>query len=182
MVKIIPFILIFSLTGCMDKKEKVRSVSLGKDDLLFEEGMRLWKESHPVERDQKETRDALSKFRELINNFPTSPRVRDAKRMILACEEKLALKEYKVGYFYEKRKKYKAAKMQYQRVIENYSNTECAEEARIGIARCTLKSGALEEALLLYEEFVKNYPNFKKLEEVKAEIEKIKKELERRKK
>jgi outer membrane assembly lipoprotein YfiO len=130
-----------------------------------------------VERDQQKTKEALAKFQEIVSNFPKSRRVEDARRMILACEGKLALKEYKVGYFYERRGRYEAAKMQYQRVIKDYPNTECVKDARLGIARCALKSGELREALLLYEEFVEDYPNFKELERVKAQIEKIKKKL-----
>jgi len=79
--------------------------------------------------DQGSMQDAKQKFEEFVREHPDAVLSKDAEMNIGVLKEKEAAASYNIAVFYEKQKAYKAAKIYYENVINNYSDTAWAARA-----------------------------------------------------
>ena len=73
--------------------------------------------------------DAKQKFEEFVREHPDAVLSKDAEQNISQLKEKEAASSYNIAVFYEKQKAYKAAKIYYENVVENYSDSPWAVKA-----------------------------------------------------
>lgn len=90
-------------------------------------------ETNSYQRDQKQTMRALDQLQMFIEDFPQSEMVQDAEKSITELRIKLAEKDYEVGRLYLKLDEYEAALIYFRSVLNNYYDTDFADDARIGI-------------------------------------------------
>jgi len=69
---------------------------------------------------QEATEEAREKFEEFVKSHPDVKLSSEAEEKILELKEKEAESNFKIASFYEKQKDYKASKVYYRYVIENY--------------------------------------------------------------
>ena len=124
--------------------------------------------------DQKYTKKAIEEFQAFIDFFPTDPKVPDAEKKISELNDKLAEKEYKEAYIYEKLEDYKAAIIYYDLVLDNYHDTQYAPLAMYSKIKLLVYRKQNDEALAAISKFIEKYPNDSHVKE----IEKIKTSLE----
>ncbi len=79
--------------------------------------------------DQGAMQDAKQKFEEFVREHPDAVLSKDAEINIDRLKEKEAAASYNIAVFYEKQKADKAAKIYYENVINNYSDTLWAARA-----------------------------------------------------
>lgn len=79
--------------------------------------------------DQGAMQDAKQKFEEFVKEHPDAVLSGDAEENIAKLKEKEAASSYNIAVFYEKQKAYKAAKIYYENVINNYSGSAWAVKA-----------------------------------------------------
>ena len=79
--------------------------------------------------DQEATREAKEKFKEFIQSHPDVELSRQAEENIRQLMEREAQGYYDIAVFYEKQKAYKAAKIYYNAIIENYPESVWAAKA-----------------------------------------------------
>ena len=89
--------------------------------------------SNSYQRDQKETNMALDQLQMFIEDFPVSELIPDAEKSIAGLRLKLAQKAYEVGRLYLKLEEYEPALIYFRAVLNNYYDTDFADDARIGI-------------------------------------------------
>lgn len=94
------------------------------DDALFKLGLCNYHESPKFQRDQQKSRDALSKFNQFMLTFPNSPLIPEVERYVKLINGKLALKTFNTGHFYFRQKKWTAALIYFDKVIEDYPDNE----------------------------------------------------------
>jgi len=70
-----------------------------------------------IDRDQKNIETAMGYFETVIKDHPQSPYAADSKNKWAQCRRYLAEREYYVGSFYLKEKKYAAAKERFERIV-----------------------------------------------------------------
>lgn len=80
--------------------------------------------------DQGAMQEAKEKFEEFVKEHPDAVLSVDAEKNINQLREKEAEANYNIAVFYEKQKAYQAAKIYYQDVINNYSDTPWAAKAK----------------------------------------------------
>lgn len=80
--------------------------------------------------DQVATREARDKFEEFLRGNPDAALSKDAERNIIELKEKEAESNFKVASFYEKQKDYRAAKIYYQDLVDNYSESKLFTKAQ----------------------------------------------------
>ncbi len=97
-------------------------------------GLSYFRQIRDVTQDQKESRRAIEAMEEVVQRWPDSEYVEDAKTKIRFARDQLAGKEMQVGRYYLERREYIAAIKRFRYVVENYSNTRQVEEA---LARLT---------------------------------------------
>lgn len=72
------------------------------------------------EKDQSEAATALSQFRQFIEQFPASPDVPEARRLMVECEDKLAAHELYVADFNASRGKWKGVLLRADTLLRKY--------------------------------------------------------------
>ena len=89
----------------------------------FKIGESFFEQMRRPELDQKETYEALTAFRNFIEDNPESPLVQTARERIRSCRENLAEKIYLGAYLYHKQGYSEAARMSFQDVLRDYPDT-----------------------------------------------------------
>ena len=89
--------------------------------------------TNTYQRDQKQTKRALEQLQMFIEDFPQSELVQNAEQSIIELRIKLAEKDFEVGRLYLKLEEYESALIYFQFVLNNYYDTDFADDARIGI-------------------------------------------------
>jgi outer membrane protein assembly factor BamD len=83
----------------------------------------------PSQRDPGSALDAYKEFEELINRFPNSRYVDDARQRIVSLRNNLAMYEVHVADFYMRREAYLAAARRCAEVIRKYQRTQAVPRA-----------------------------------------------------
>ena len=89
--------------------------------------------TNSYQRDQKQTKRALDQLQMFLEDFPQSELVQDAEKAITKLRIKLAEKDFEVGRLYLKLEEYESALIYFRSVLNNYYDTDVADDARIGI-------------------------------------------------
>ena len=79
--------------------------------------------------DQKVTQAAIKEFNEFVENYPDAELSKTARQQVWELREKEAENSYRVAEFYEKQKNYKAAKIYYQTVVDQFGNSTWSVKA-----------------------------------------------------
>jgi len=87
------------------------------------------KRSSDAEYDQKVTQAAITELKDFVAAHPDAEFTDDAKDQIRQLKEKEAENNFLIAAFYEKQKKYEAAKIYYTIIVDDYKNTSWAPKA-----------------------------------------------------
>lgn len=87
------------------------------------------KRSSNAQYDQKVTEAAIDQFKDFVEKYPDAELSDDARGKISELRDKEAENHFVVGAFYEKQKKYDAAKVYYNTIVTDYKNTQWASRA-----------------------------------------------------
>ncbi|MCT6870508.1 MAG: outer membrane protein assembly factor BamD [Bartonella sp.] len=124
-------------------------------------GLAYFRQIPDITRDQKDTKRAIAAMQEVVDRYPQSEYVDDAKTKIRFGREQLAGKEMQIGRYYQERKQYLAAIKRYRTVVEEYSNTNQIEEALYRLTEANYALGLTSEAQTAAAVLGQNYPDSK---------------------
>ena len=99
-----------------------------------------------VSRDQDHAAKALDLFKQLVQTYPKSEYVEDARLKIQVAMDQLAGKEMSIGRFYLHRHNYTAAINRFRNVLTYYQTTRHAEEALYRLVEAYTALGLMDEA------------------------------------
>jgi len=111
-----------------------------------------------IDRDQKNIETAKGYFETLIKEHPKSPYVADSMKKLTKCRLYLAEREFYVGTFYLKEKKYSAAKERFETVVRHYLDTPVGIRALFHLGESYRLEKNSIKAALAYEALIKHYP------------------------
>ena len=112
-----------------------------------------------ISRDQEKAGKALAAFQSVVQKYPNSEYVEDAKYKIQVTEDQLAGKEMSIGRFYLSRRNYTAAINRFRNVLQYYQTTRHAEEALYRLVEAYLGLGITDEAQTAAAVLGHNFPN-----------------------
>jgi outer membrane protein assembly factor BamD len=112
-----------------------------------------------ISRDQERTERALVSLQELIDRYPRSEYVQDAREKILFARDQLAGKEMSVGRFYLGQRNFPAAINRFRDVVSKYQTTRHVEEALMRLAEAYLALGVTNEAQTAAAVLGHNFPD-----------------------
>lgn len=124
-------------------------------------GLSYFRQIRDVTQDQKEARNTIEAMNEVVQRWPDSQYVDDAKTKIRFARDQLAGKEMQIGRYYLERREYVAAINRFRNVVENYSNTPQVEEALARLTECYMAMGIASEAQTAAAVLGHNYPDSK---------------------
>lgn len=122
-------------------------------------GMSYYNQVPDVMRDQSSAEKALQIFSELIQKYPKSEYVADAKYKMGVARDQLAAKEMQVGRFYLTRKNYPAAVNRFHEVLGKYQTTRHTEEALYRLTEAYMAMGIANEAQTAAAVLGHNFPD-----------------------
>ena len=85
--------------------------------------------STDAQYDQRVTEEAVAAFKEFVEVYPDADLSKDAKVQISQLREKEAENNFVIAQFYEKQKRYDAAKVYYKAVVDDFSDSTWAKQA-----------------------------------------------------
>jgi outer membrane protein assembly factor BamD len=112
-----------------------------------------------ITRDQERAEKAVQAFANLIQKWPKSEYVEDAKFKIQVARDQLAGKEVSVGRFYLNRRNYTAAINRFREVLAKYQTTRHAEEALYRLTEAYMGLGVTNEAQTAAAVLGHNFPD-----------------------
>jgi outer membrane protein assembly factor BamD len=159
--------------------------SVKAEECRFMAAYCFYLESPTFSLDQENTIKAIDALQLFINLYPKSERVTEASKLISNLRDKLETKSYANAKLFLDIGDYKAAVIAFRNSAREFPDTKYAEEMEFLTIKAQAQyAGAsfeikqeerYNEAILLYTEFVQNYPSSKYLKEA----EEIKKSSEK---
>jgi len=86
--------------------------------------------SHGPDYDQGSMQDAKQRFEEFVKDHPDAVLSKEAEENIAKLNEKEAAASYNIARFYEKQEDYKAAKIYYNNILDNYPDSPWVTKAK----------------------------------------------------
>jgi len=114
--------------------------------------------------DQAELKDAITQLEDFIIDFPESKLIGDARKYLSAARTQVAKKLYESGVVYRRlesmygNQAIAAAKIYFQKVIDDYTDTEYGAQASYQFAEMEFKLGRFDEARQKFEDFRAVFP------------------------
>lgn len=127
--------------------------------VLYLKGNSQFGQIKDITRDQQMSKDAIETYTLLINNFPKSDYVADAKEKMLVAVDQLAGKEMSVGRYYLGNGQFLAGINRFRVVVENYQTSTHIEEALFRLTEGYLSLGLVNEAMTAAAVLGHNYPS-----------------------
>ena len=121
-------------------------------------GVSLFGDLPDVNRDQDRVTQAIKYFQTVVDKYPKSEYVADARFKIQVARDQLAGHEMNVGRYYLQRKNYTAAINRFREVLFKYQNTRESEEALERLTEAYLAMGIVDEAQTAAAVLGHNYP------------------------
>ncbi len=122
-------------------------------------GMSYYNQIPDVARDQERAEKALAYFNQIVEKYPQSEYVTDAKFKMQVARDQLAGKEMAVGRFYMQRRNWTAAINRFREVLAKYQMTRHTEEALYRLTEAYLALGIPGEAQTAAAVLGHNYPD-----------------------
>jgi outer membrane protein assembly factor BamD len=122
-------------------------------------GLSYWRQIPDVTRDQADSRRTVAAMQQLVEQYPESDYIDDAKNKIRFARDQIAGKEMQVGRYYLEQKEYLASIKRFRLVVEQYSNTRHTEEALARLTEAYFALGLADEAQTAAAVLGHNFPD-----------------------
>jgi len=108
--------------------------------------------------DQTYTHYAINEFQNFLELYPTDKLATDAEARIKELKNKLAFKEFKTGDLYSKMGNYKAAIYYYELVLQDYFDSDFADNALYSKIQMLILRKNYSDARIEIERFERKFP------------------------
>lgn len=112
-----------------------------------------------ITRDQEKSERAILALQELIQRYPNSEYVADARKKLQVASDQLAGKELEVGRFYLQKRNYAGAINRFRTVVSRYQTTRHVEEALERLTEAYMAMGIVNEAQTAAAVLGHNFPD-----------------------
>jgi len=112
-----------------------------------------------IDRDQTNTKAALTILEDLLRRFPYSPETKEGEVILFELRTRLAENVMEIGDFYLARDQYQSAANRYRSVLDEYPGLGLDAEALYKLGLCYEHMKLEDEALRLYHVVVENFRN-----------------------
>jgi outer membrane protein assembly factor BamD len=123
-----------------------------------------------IDRDQTTTQEAVQEFQRLIQAYPRSTYVDEAKEKLAESRERLARYELYVGRFYYGQGAYPATIGRLDGLMKVYSDVSFADEVLYLLGNAYARNDNPQEAAHVFDELVQRYPQSRYANRAKARL------------
>lgn len=122
----------------------------------FRIGYAVYMQSHPSGRDQQETKEAISLFRDFLDENPDGPFADSARKYLDLSYEKLAKKEFDAANFYIKIDEFESAVVCFKTFLLDHPQSKYVDQARYTAAELLIKLNRKSESKELLDALIQN--------------------------
>ena len=147
------------------------------DYAQYKLGLAHFRQMRKPERDQTETREAISQFRTFVARYPTSDLMPEVQMKLRESRDRLSESDYLVGYFYFRQRWYPGAIDRFQAVLKDDPEYTRRDAVFFNLAESYMRIKREAEALPYYERLVEQFQESeylpgaqKRIAEVKATL------------
>ena len=116
--------------------------------------------------DQSDLKTAIKQFNDFLLDYPESELIDEAKSYLLIAQSRMAQKFYTNATVYKRMGATQSAEIYYQKVLDDYIDTDYAPSAAFGLAEIKFKRRLYDEAVEKLSDFLIVYPDHILKEEV----------------
>lgn len=120
--------------------------------------------------DQEKTYEAITELIIYKDNHPLSPNVAVADSLLRDAYGRLSKRDYRAAMLYHRLGKYQAARIYYQQVIDNYTDSPYVPDCLFNMAEGYRKQDSVDRALEYYEKLLYLYPDAESVDKAKKRI------------
>lgn len=132
-------------------------------------------QKNPPDRDQTPTHQALAEYQRLLDVYPNSAFVEQARQRIKTCRQTLARHDFDVGYFYQRtRRAYRAAINRYKDLLKNYPDYESMDEVLYRLGEALSLAHRPAEALPELSRLLEDFPHTSRAGDARKLLEEVK--------
>ncbi len=125
------------------------------------------------DRDQTKTREAIQKYKEMIEMYPNSAHRGEAEDHMRRAYDSLAWHEHDVARFYLRRQDFAATLPRLELVLRDYPDYSRRSQVYLDYAVALAGVARVPEARLYFERVVTEYPKSDQAKEAKKRLEKL---------
>jgi outer membrane protein assembly factor BamD len=133
------------------------------------------------QRDQTETRETIQELETLVQRYPNSTLMPEAKAKLREARDRLSESDYLVGFFYFRQRWYPGAIDRFRSVLKQDPEYTGRDAVYFHLAESYVKIQRQAEALPYYERIVDEFEQSQYLEETRKRIVELKAQLEAKK-
>lgn len=105
------------------------------------------------DRDLQGAQEAIKYYEELLQKYPSTEYVKDAKEKVEYCNKMLQSKEQYIADFYFKTEKYNAAKWRYLDILENFSEKNLRNHSMLRVVQSSYYLKNYQECINYADKF-----------------------------
>ena len=125
-----------------------------------------------IDRDLTMADKAIQYFDEVVNSYPNSQYVLEAKQHRADCLKMKAEKELYIAHFYFIREKYDSALKRFEGVLNKYPGLGLEPRALYGAAVCSFETGEKDKAKQFFNSLESQYPGSDEAKKANGEFKK----------
>lgn len=127
----------------------------------YQVAMCSYKDMTTIDRDPTPARNVVKEMRKLIEKYPKSTYVEEAKKYVAICLDRLSEYELYVARFYHKKDSYKAAAARCEKLLKDYPGSSAEKDALYYAGLSYGELGEREQARSKFEALAQKYPAMK---------------------
>jgi outer membrane protein assembly factor BamD len=140
------------------------------DDAQLMVAMTHVKQMEKADRDRTQSLLAEVELKAMIDDYPDSPLLDEAKLTLRAVQEVLAEGVFKIGNFYYLRKSYPAAADRYKEVLTKYPDFSGVPDALFNLAEALRQNNNEPESAIYYARIVSEHPKSERVDDAKQRL------------
>lgn len=120
--------------------------------------------------DQEKTLEAITEIRLYKDRHPLSPHIATADSLLREASGRLSKRDFRTATLYHRLGRYQAARIYYQQVIDNYTDSPYVPDCLYQMAEGYRKQDSTDRALEYYEKMIYLYPDAENAAKAKKRI------------
>lgn len=144
------------------------------DYAQFKLGMAHFKQMRAPQRDQSETREAVTELQRFVDRFPNSKLFAEGSARLREAKDRLSMSSYLVGYFYFRQRWYPGAVDRFQSVLKEDSSYTGRDAVYFYLAESLVKLKREGEALPVFEKLLQEFEQSEYLPEAQKRVNELK--------
>jgi outer membrane protein assembly factor BamD len=144
------------------------------DYAQFKLGMAHFRQMRGPERDQSETREAVTELQRFVDRYPNSKLMPEGSAKLREAKDRLAQSSYLVGYFYYRQRWYPGAVDRFESVLKEDPEYTSRDALYFYLAESLVKLKKEAQALPYYEKLLQEFEQSEFLSEAQKRVTELK--------